>query len=196
MSSTGQYQVCCANITSYTVVVSSAIFVSNNYGMAWRVVALNNNDLLSCVSISSSGQYVCIGRESLASNSNLYISNNYGASFTATGPTNINYPWSSVSMSANGSYIVAVSSVLSTTNGMLSSVNYGATWNIGTASSASWNFVAMSANAQYITAVIDGGFIYNSVTPYINLSISNILIVYKDCSFNSRVYIGGPVIQF
>ena len=144
---------------------------------------------------------MCIGRASTNTNSyNLFVSTNYGVTFTAVGPPysgNNNYQWTSISMSANGEYITAVSAFTGGgNNGILSSVNYGATWNIGTASSAAWSCVAMSTNAQYITAVVNGGYIFNSVTPYINLSISNNLIVYRDCSFNARVFIGGPIFQF
>ena len=202
MSSTGQYQVCGFNVTTANLPASGNItaFVSNNYGQTWKGIVLPSNDSLNCASISSSGQYICIGRASTLTTNNLFVSNNYGATFTAVGPlySALNsYLWSSISMSANGQYITAVSSVTNSyNNSMLSSVNYGATWNIGTASSAAWSCVAMSANAQYITSLVNGGYIFNSVTPYINLSISNNLIVYRDCSFNSRVFIGGPVFQF
>jgi hypothetical protein len=53
----------------------------------------------------------------------------------------------------------------------------------------------MSANGQYLTAGTTG-YVYNSVTPYVNISISNKLIVYGDASLNSRVFLGGPVFQF
>ena len=202
MSSTGQYQVCGFNVNTINLPASSNItaFISNNYGQTWKALILPYNDYLNCASISSSGQYICIGRASLTTTNNLFISTNYGATFTAVGPIysgSNQYLWTSVNMSANGEYITAVSSVAnSNNNSMISSVNYGVTWNIGTASSASWSSVAMSANAQYITAVVNGGYIFNSVTPYVNLSISNNLIVYRDCSFNARVFIGGPIFQF
>ena len=99
-------------------------------------------------------------------------------------------------MSANGQYIVAVCLTIGSTNGMLSSVDYGQTWNIGTAPSSAWNCVKMSANGQYITAIVKDGYIYNSVTPYVNISISNNLIVYRDVSFNARLFLGGPTFQF
>ena len=199
MSSTGQYQICCFNTTD---TAPKTTYISNNYGQTWQgILTLASNDLLNCASISSSGQYMCIGRASTNTNSyNLFVSTNYGVTFTAVGPPysgNNNYQWTSISMSANGEYITAVSAFTGGgNNGILSSVNYGATWNIGTASSAAWSCVAMSTNAQYITAVVNGGYIFNSVTPYINLSISNNLIVYRDCSFNARVFIGGPIFQF
>lgn len=199
MSSTGQYQICCFNTTALT---PNTTYVSNNYGQTWGVIlTLAKNDSLNCASISSSGQYMCIGRASINAGSyNLYISTNYGATFTTVGPSyssNNNYQWTSISMSANGEYITAVSAYTGGgNNSMLSSVDYGTTWNIGTASSAAWSCIAMSANAQYITAVVNGGYIFNSVTPYVNLSISNNLIVYRDCSFNARVFIGGPIFQF
>jgi len=202
MSSTGQYQICGFNVTTTNLPSSSNItaFISNNYGQTWKGILLPYNDYLNCANISSSGQYFCIGRASATTTNNLFVSTNYGASFTMIGPvySGLNqYLWTSVCMSANGEYITAVSSALnSNNNSMISSVDYGATWNKGTASSAAWSCIAISANAQYITAVVNGGYIFNSVTPYINLSISNNLIVYRDCSFNARVFIGGPIFQF
>jgi hypothetical protein len=202
MSSTGQYQVCGFNVNNTNLPASNNItaFISNNYGQTWKAIILPYNDYLNCASISSSGQYICIGRASMTATNNLFVSSNYGATFTAVGPvySGLNtYLWSSVSMSANGQYITAVSSATnSNNNSMISSVNYGITWNTGTASSATWSGVTMSANAQYITAVVNGGYIFNSVTPYVNLSISNNLIVYRDCSFNARLFVGGPIFQF
>ena len=198
ISSTGQYQVCCFNVTSLLGNTNST-YISNNYGQSWTGIDLPYTNYLNCCSISSSGQYICIGRLTPGNTTNaLFMSNNYGASFTSTGPTSSisNYQWSCVSMSANGQYIVAVCLTIGSTNGMLSSVDYGQTWNIGTAPSSAWNCVKMSANGQYITAIVKDGYIYNSVTPYVNISISNNLIVYRDVSFNARLFLGGPTFQF
>ena len=191
-SSTGQYQVCCLNLNT-TYATGPTTYVSNNYGYFWTPVPLTNNDYLNSVSISSSGQYSCIARCSGGSSASLFFSNNYGASYSAVGPQSPTYQWNSVGVSANGQNIIAVG------NGcMLSSVNYGAGWSQGTAPTVAtnWQSVAISANGQYIISTINGGFIYNSVTPYVNMSISNNLIVYRDVSFNARVFIGGPVFQF
>jgi hypothetical protein len=199
ISSTGQYQVCCFNVNNTSGNNINSTYISNNYGQAWTAKNLPYTDYLSCSCISSSGQYICIGRLTLNNTYGLFISNNYGDSFVSTGPQSSsinNYKWGCVSMSANGQYIVTVSLTTNNLNGMISSVDYGKTWNIGTAPSSAWNCVKMSANGQYITAVVKNGYIYNSVTPYINVSISNNLIVYRDVSFNARVFIGGPTFQF
>jgi hypothetical protein len=192
LSSTGQYQVCCLNLTTANA-TGPTTYVSNNYGNFWTPVSLANNDYLNSVKISASGQYSCIGRYSGGSSPSLYFSNNYGASYAAVGPLSPTYQWNSVGISANGQCIVAVGNAC-----MISSVNYGVGWSQGTAPivATNWQSVALSANAQYIVSTINGGFIYNSVTPYVNMSISNNLIVYRDVSFNARVFIGGPVFQF
>lgn len=195
ISSTGQYQVCCINVKNVTVI--NLTYVSNNYGETWTGIDLPYPYYLNCASISSSGQYIYIGRLTQTEKYGLFTSNNYGASFSSAPQQKLNYRFSCISNSANGQYIVAVCEATSSdNNGMLSSVDYGQSWNIGTASSAAWTCVKMSANGQYITAVVKGGFIYNSVTPYVNISISNNLIVYRDVSFNARVFIGGPTFQF
>jgi hypothetical protein len=201
VSATGQYQVCCFNTTTSTL--ANSVWVSNNYGQYWTSVNLFYNgtyydDALSSVCISSSGKYICIARQSGTANiQNLFVSNNYGATFSVTGPGGVNSnKFNSVCISANGQYIVATSPNSSTPL-VCYSVNYGSTWTIAYTpiNSSTYQCISMSANGQYLTAGTTG-YIYNSVTPYVNMSISNKLIVYGDASFNSRVFIGGPVFQF
>ena len=202
MSSTGQYQVC--TLFYGTNASSNTLWISNNYGQTWNYKAINIsvpvNDYLNTVCISSSGKYICIGRGNYSGNTayNLFISNNYGVSFTSTGPSNnTGYYWNGISMSANGQYIVAI---CSSPSQMMYSVNYGSTWTLANyAPSAAWQSICMSANGHYLTAGStsgSGSYIYNSVTPLVNMSISNKLIVYRDVSFNSRLVIGGPIFQF
>jgi hypothetical protein len=51
----------------------------------------------------------------------------------------------------------------------------------------------MSGNGQYITGGVSSGYLYTSITPYVNLSISNNSIFGGDVSMNSRLYVGGDV---
>jgi hypothetical protein len=198
MSSTGQYQVC----TLFYITSSSqnTLWLSNNYGQTWNYKIISTvtpvNDYLNTVCISSSGKYICIGRGNYSGNLayNLFVSSNYGDTFTATGPYDNNgYYWGGINMSANGQYIVAI---CPSPSQMLYSVNYGSTWTLANfAPSAAWQSICVSANGHYLTAG-STSYIYNSVTPLINMSISNKLIVYRDVSFNSRLFISGPVFQF
>lgn len=203
VSSTGQYQVLTLFYSVSTM--QNTLWISNNYGETWNYIVINTstpmNDYLNTVCISSSGKYICVGRGNDSGNTayNLFVSNNYGSSFTAVGPyDNTGYYWNGISMSANGQYIVAI---CSSPSQMLYSVNYGSTWELANyAPSATWQSICMSANGHYLTAGStnggSGSYIYNSVTPIINMSISNKLIVYRDVSFNSRLFISGPTIQF
>jgi hypothetical protein len=205
MSTTGQYQVCCFNTSTSSV--SNSVWVSNNYGQYWSQKNLlysstYYNDALSSVCISSSGKYICIARQSGTANiQNLFISSNFGASFNVTGPNGVNSTkFNSICISANGQYIAATAP--NSSNPLICySVNYGSTWSFSytpiytSLGGSAYQCISMSANGQYLTTGTNG-YIYNSVTPYVNMSISNKLIVYGDVSFNSRLFLGGPVFQF
>lgn len=196
MSSSGQYQMC---VLYYNISNSqNTIWFSNNYGQTWNYKRINaSNNYLNTICMSSSGKYVCIGRANNSTNVayNLFVSNDYGETFSGVGPyDNAGYYWNGISMSANGQYIVAI---CSSPSQMMYSVNYGSTWTLSNyAPMTTWQSICMSANGHYLTAGTSNSYIYNSVTPYINMTISNKLIVYRDVSFNSRLFISGPTIQF
>ena len=100
-------------------------------------------------------------------------------------------------VSSNGQYLIASGNDVNSSNILLASTNYGTSWDfVDSSPNVSLNSICISANGQYITGCVYGGFLYNSVTPYINMSISNNLIVYNDVSFNNRLFLGGPVFQF
>jgi hypothetical protein len=194
MSSSGQYQ-----IFYLTNTIISNIYISNNYGLEWKTINNISSNNISCISISSSGKYIAIGtilNNTISSsiNSPLYFSSDYGNTFNDYSlkipytPNN----WNIINMSANGQYIIGIDSSY---NKILTSINYGNTWNY---IDTPYSIVSseMSANGQYITLIDSLGNIYYSVTPYINISISNNLIVNNDMSLNGRAFINSPVIQF
>jgi hypothetical protein len=197
MSSSGQYQ-----IFYLTNTIISNIYISNDYGLNWNTInniSSNNISSISSISISSSGKYIAIGTIlnktiSTSIKSPLYFSSDYGNTFNdysskiPYSPNN----WNIINMSANGQYIIGIDSNY---NKILTSINYGNTWNY---IDTPYSIVSseMSANGQYITLIDSLGNIYYSVTPYINISISNNLIVNNDMSLNGRAFINSPVIQF
>jgi hypothetical protein len=109
------------------------------------------------VAVSASGQYQTAG----AYNGFLYISSNYGVTWTSTAASR---SWYGVAVSASGQYQTAV--VYSGTVGYIYiSTNYGATWAQQTNTPQQWQAVAMSASGQYQTAVV-----YSGTVGYIYIS--------------------------
>jgi hypothetical protein len=147
---------------------------------------------------SSSGKYIAIGTKLTEfiqkPKSPIYFSSDYGDTFedySSNIPYNDNV-WDEINMSANGQYIIGIDS---TNKRILKSVNYGKTWNfINTPNKIISS--EMSANGQYITLIDELGYSYYSVTPYVNLSVSNNLNVMNDLSLNGRAFINNIVIQF
>ena len=84
----------------------------------------------------------------------IYISSNYGQTWTATEG---NRGWYGISMSANGQYQSAVSY----NSNIYISSNYGQTWT-ATESKRGWYGISISANGQYQTAFTHPGNIYTS----------------------------------
>ena len=178
ISSNGQY---------ITVVGSSGIYNSNSFGQknTWTTNTTITN--IKCVTMSANGQYQYCG-----TSTTIYFSNNYGISWTSlSAPTNLN--WASISVTSNGQYVVAAQNI----GNVYTSNNFGGSWTLSNAGSYNWNCVAISSNGGYITACqsdytsVNTGFIYNSVTPYSNISVSNVVCCYNDASFNNRLFVGN-----
>jgi photosystem II stability/assembly factor-like uncharacterized protein len=101
--------------------------------------------------VSASGQYQTAVVYGGASGF-IYISSNYGVTWTSTATSVGTQSWQAVAMSASGQYQTAVIS----TGFLYISSNYGVTWT-QTATSQTWQAVAMSASGQYQTAVVNSG---------------------------------------
>jgi len=172
MSATGQYQ----------LAGNSSIYVSKDYGVTWTGVQ-GTTGSFSGNAVSATGQYQTFA----ASNNYIWISSNYGQTWTSVTSPFTNYCLS-VSISANGQFQVACG------NGPLYfSNNYGVSWSALSAFNQNFSSISISANAQYITSVVNGGFVYSSITPYVNLAISNGSMFGGDISANSRLYVRSDV---
>ncbi|NCA18129.1 MAG: hypothetical protein EBS90_14005, partial [Betaproteobacteria bacterium] len=102
--------------------------------------------------MSASGQY----QTANATGDYIYISSDYGQTWTQDTSVGSTKSWNRVAISASGQYQVAVSS----SSNIYVSSNYGATWT-STALSVNWFSVAISASGQYITAGYGiSGYIY------------------------------------
>jgi hypothetical protein len=111
------------------------------------------------VSMSSSGQYQVVTVNGSGSNS-FYSSNNYGASWTLTGPSGIFF--TGISLSASGQYQTAVQQ----TGSIYTSNNFGASWSQYTDSnfptSNNYSGISVSASGKYQSSVVTTG----SSSPY------------------------------
>ena len=133
------------------------VYTSNNYGQTWVYNSGlgASGDNIGQIAISYSGQY-----QTLASNAHLgtvFVSSNYGQSFTSVGVSGTNY-FRGAAMSTSGQYqiVIAVG-----TYGY--STNYGQTW---TMSGGTYQArIAISSSGQYAYATDGTAFLYTSVVP-------------------------------
>ena len=193
VSATGQYVTVTQALGSsvpgsgFTGGDSGFLYVSNNYGSTFNKITTYQANY-NKVAISSSGQYqavtINIGK--------IYISSDFGNTWIASNSKSA--AWSGITMSSDGKFLAACIS-----NGNIYfSNNWGMDWYISNAPSGYWNCITMSSNGRYITACKSNysstsDYIFNSITPFSNMSISDILNVYNDTSLNNRLFVGGDV---
>jgi hypothetical protein len=137
-------------------VYSGVTYLSSTYGQTWSTLSLANTGVIA---MSYTGQYIAISFP----NNGVYISSNYGVSFSTN--TTPSAPFG-ISMSSSGQYIL----VNSYGNGTIyTSINYGSTFSIATTTGfANMYGSAISGSGQYQLAVCNAsGFVYTSVTPMI-----------------------------
>jgi hypothetical protein len=145
-------------------------YKSSNGGFTYSVNTASYGSSATSIAASSSGQYLAVG-SNIVSNT-IYISSNYGASFSQITFNSAPYPFNSnnyvydIDMSANGQYIAAAVNTVpmsggpSTNKGFVSvavSNNYGATFSIYpsyyTPGNCYFTKVAVSGDGRCITYV-------------------------------------------
>ena len=157
MSATGQYQ---------TVTVSGTnsgnnIYYSTNYGANWTLATgFLANANYSKGATSGSGQYQLVGISSTSTA--LYVSSNYGQTWSATSYTigASSFARSSC-LSYNGQYQFNVQAGSGTGRVTVSS-NYGATFANSSAPAGEWWGVCCSSTGQYVSACAAVGYIWYS----------------------------------
>jgi hypothetical protein len=99
MSASGQYQSACA--------VNGVIYISSNYGVTWRALNLSATDRWMSIAVSSSGQYQVACSSVTASNIYIYLSMDYGNTWTNTWNVAfyVNGYQSTIAISSSGQYI-------------------------------------------------------------------------------------------
>jgi len=147
VSSTGQYML----VSAYPLENNTeTLYLSSDYGISWSSIASTTSGF-SSFDISDNGQYIVY----VIVNGQLYISNNYGSSFSTSGSPGVTN-WRSVAISSNGQYITAVSFG----NAIWVSSNYGASYTSKSYSPNHWAAVVISSSGQY--QVAGGDTIYRS----------------------------------
>lgn len=138
----------CSSDGTYIIVVSSAdaIYRSANSGTSWAAITPAGGDTFSVnkMATSDDGQYmVIVGDNSTDPTESCYISDDYGATWTAKKPVATSIEWTECDISNDGAVIA-----VSTSNYFYISLDSGATWlEQGMASSAEvWKGLSISGD--------------------------------------------------
>ena len=149
-----------------TVCSSGGIYISTNFGISFTLTSAINTEF---VAMSASGQY-----QTASTSTNIYISQNYGQTWTQNSQSFI--AADKLAMSSSGQYQACIQYHL--TN-IYISINFGITWSSYITPILNITSVAMSSSGQYIAVVgnngIPGSQIYISTLPvliYSNITVS------------------------
>jgi len=174
-SSNGQNLVICAEYSSST---GGYVYISQNYGTSWYQAPtgtsagqLPANINWTSITSSSSGQYLAVCASTTGgSNGVVYISSNYGNSWSqvtpgSSGLPSTAIPWTSITSSSSGQ-VLALSSSSTTATNMYISTNFGGNWTGITQwtdpNTPSWNSIVSSSSGQTIAAASQYGAVWIS----------------------------------
>jgi len=97
----------------------------------------------------------------------MYLSTNYGITWTLVTGVIAALPLSRACMSASGQYQIVSSNSLVTIGGVCYSTNYGQTWSTYPMTNANgWTSTAISANGQYAMVCASAGQLYMSIVRF------------------------------
>lgn len=173
----------CSNDGTYILAArngATGVYLSTDAGVSWSQVGspINANYYVACVGVNSTGQYMLIGMRTstLTTAGTMYLSSNYGATFTALSLTA--QKWNGANISANGAKMF-----LCYATGFWLSSDYGANWTATTPVSASIVASNMSPSGNclvYTQTVINGwGYSTNFGSTWNTISTGN--TTYNDC---------------
>jgi hypothetical protein len=142
----------------------NSIYTSNNNGGNWSVSYITGSGYnTELVEVNSTGQYMLIlGLPFSSSLLHIYLSSNYGNSFTFLFATNTTLGTiRAMAMSDNSQYIIFLYS--GNAGPIYRSTDFGASFSFSNAIPYSnWKSVAMSSSGQYVTAVSLNNYIWVS----------------------------------
>lgn len=145
ISSTGQYMI---------MLSANFLFKSNDFGATWSAPAQVQQWIHS--SMNPSGQYQLAVGSDTGFTDGIYVSSNYGATWTMKTILS----GFATKVSETGQY-QSVSTGPSTAGFIYTSSDYGVTWN-QRATSKNWRGMAMSSDGQYQLSAVYSGFIFVS----------------------------------
>jgi hypothetical protein len=165
MSGTGQYMLAAQN--------TGSVYLSYTYGQSWLTIptaTLPNTGAWQKLSISSTGQYMLAANNSAGS---VYLSTNFGTTWTAISALPANGNWYTTTISTTGQYMLAANN---SAGSAYYSSDYGTTWAAITAlpTSNSWRSVSISSTGLYILAAINGGAVYTSSAANVTNIMGNV----------------------
>jgi len=193
ISSTGQYQICVsAGMTNWGTEagnINGNVYLSSDFGKVWTTApgfpsTLVNGSTISIgnwsgSALSSTGQYQLVcdysANPTITGNPNsgyLYLSSNYGATWTPILSTNGIGNWQQVSISATGQYQFACSNTKTAapSNGLYISTNYGVTWtcvfydNQNSNPGGFYSVATSSSGEFYIAGSVNNKLFINNIT--------------------------------
>ena len=176
------------------------IYTSNDYGNNWTLVRdlSNNSPSLTCVAMSSSGQYQtalggCLNTTNKSTG--IYISSDYGATWSATAKMkttgalfiiSFNIDWSTVAVSSSGQYQTACAINL----GIFYSNDYGNNWS-GPVNSSDTGSTFYTESYLYgkitYNAFANSKYLYTFTSTSTNIDSSNRTFT----AFSANQYITG-----
>ena len=186
MSYNGQY-ICfiCRNRNTSNGTDYYSVYLSNNYGIAGSFTEIlsdtQDRTFYQSIAMSSNGQYITIGSSYNLNNGVIYLSNNYGKTFTT-----IDYggKWSNVFMDYSGKYQSASYWTLNNnTLNIVYSVNYGITWN------TYFNYGTVNYNYGFLlSGSSDGIYQYFYTHPLYNNLYATGNIVFYAMTLTPNIY--------
>lgn len=127
------------------------------------------------IASSGTGQYITVTNQGyISGNGNLYISSNYGQSFSDTGASSANAFWQNVAISQTGMYQAAIGLNRSGVGNIWLSSNYGISWSASLGIINGWQSISISSTGQYITAIQSGniGYRYGNIWSSTNYGLT------------------------
>ena len=163
ISTDGKYQTAC--------LTNGQIYRSTDFGTTWNIVVVlpYSLDGLSnpVVEISGDGRYQLILMRRVGEAANVYVSTDYGVSWSARTPTSTPLRWGSAAMSDNGKIqVIANTENSSIVNPrMCISFNWGTDWTdipLVLSRNKLWADVVMSADGKILAALERNDGVYRS----------------------------------
>lgn len=136
-------------LTSTDSAIDGGIYLHDTLTGEWFYV-ISSPKSWSGVSMSFDGQYMV----AVPSSGQVYLSNNYGVTWSATG---VNHTWNATSSSKTGQIVA----ICGSNSPIYISTDFGNNW-ISYDSNRNWIGISISLDGAHMVACVNGGYIYQS----------------------------------